>query len=93
MTYARVDTPEVACERSGRDDTVYFALLNFGQQAQPCELTIDLAPLNFSPQQGEMFGLSEIARNAPLAESSEGARARLTLKPDEAHIIKLQRRW
>ena len=95
VTHARVDHPDVACERYGSGDLVYFALVNFATEPSNCQVTIDLAELGMSPEEGEMSHVAEVAHNAQISEVTEGELCRVTvnLEPDKAHILKLSRAW
>jgi hypothetical protein len=95
VTHARVDQPEVACERYGTGDVVYFALVNLGTAAVDCTMQVDMAALGLAPGDGISSTYSEVARGGSLAVQTAGAtgHVRLRLAPDEAHIVKLVRTW
>lgn len=95
VTRARLDVPGVVCERYGAGNVIYFALVNLDSEPRPCEVAMDLAALGMSPREGEMCHVAEIARGARFTEVTEDetCRVRLTLEPDQAHILKLSRAW
>lgn len=95
VTYATTDRPEVAIERYGEGDVVYFAISNFGFAPVEAEVRIDLAALKMSPQSGEMSHIREVAHGLKVSDSTEGNIniVKLKLAPDEAHILKLSRAW
>jgi len=95
VTHARASDPNVACERYGSGDVVYFGLVNFGNKPVECNVCINLAALGMSPEEGEMSYIREVARGASLIESSEGelCKVKLKLDPDVAHVLKLTRAW
>jgi hypothetical protein len=92
VTHARVSSPDVGCERYGKGDTVYFALVNFASETRDCSLTIDLAALPMSPRQGSVPRVQEVARGAKLttAINHGECRVQLRLPPNEAHIIQVR---
>lgn len=95
VTYAKVDQPDVVCERYGEGDVFYFALVNLGSAPVDCTLTIDMGALNISSEGGEMSYFAEVARKTPLKVETEGdeGRVRLRLNPNETNIVKLSRAW
>lgn len=95
VTHAQVSQLDVACERYGSGDVVYFALVNFAAEPSDCQVTIDLAALNMSPEEGEMSHIAEVAHNVQIREVTEGELCEVTLRlePDKAHILKLSRAW
>jgi hypothetical protein len=86
VTYATVNDPEIACERYGNGDSVYFAVGNFGTTSKVCELNIDLAALGLDLSSR----FSEIYRNGSFTSATNG-RAVFTLGADETFVIKLSR--
>lgn len=95
VTRARVDSPDVACERYGNGDLVYFALVNLGEHPVDATMTIDMAALGMAPGDGVSSSFSEVARGATIRASTDGdtGKVGLRLDPDRAHIVKLVRTW
>lgn len=93
VTHATVNCPDIACERYGAGDVLYFALVNFGKQRRTCRLTIDFEALGMSRQDGQMPRLAELVSGASLSQVPEGNLSKLTLElePDKARILKLSR--
>ena len=95
VTHAHVDQKDVACERYGRGDVVYFSLVNLGDDPSDTTLTVDMAALGMAPGDGASSSFSEIARDTTIRASTNGdtGKVRLRLNPNEAHIVKLTRTW
>jgi hypothetical protein len=91
VTYARVNSPDVGCERYGKGDSVFFALLNFAGQTRDCSLTIDLTALSMPARHGGVPRVQEVARGAKLTTAMDRGecRVQLQLPPNEAHIIQV----
>ena len=92
VTHARASLPDVACERYGSSETVYFTAMNFASEARDCDLVIDLNALAGTLHQGGIPRLQEIARDATISTAINGGecRVRLRLPPNETQIIQVQ---
>jgi hypothetical protein len=95
VTHARADSRDIACERYGRGDVVYFALVNLGEAPADATLTVDMAALSMAPGDGASSSFSEVARGATIRATTDGdtGKVRLRLNPNETQILKLTRTW
>ena len=95
VTYARVNQPDIICERYGNGNETYFTLCNTGQRPVDGELVIDLASLHLSPESGEMSYLREVGHDTKLTVMRKGENkiVKLRLAPDDTQIVRLSRAW
>jgi hypothetical protein len=89
VTHARVSSTDVSCERFGSSQTVYFALLDFVDQARTCDLAIDLKALGVPAERSQSIDVREIAQGAKIESHVEEARCcvHLRLEPDRTQVI------
>jgi hypothetical protein len=95
VTHARVDAQEVACERYGTGDVVYFAVVNLGEAPIDAVITVNMAELGMAPGDGASSSFAEVARGAKIRAATDGndGKVRVHLIPNEAQIVKLTRTW
>jgi len=91
MTHARTSDPAVRIERfgDGRDNRLYFTLLNTAKEAKEISVEIDLAALGFTRKGVSASVLSSTIR-LPLTTRDQVAVLTLKLAPGHAEAVRLR---